>query len=892
MLLLVFIFRDPTNVSGFAVGPPPSIATRSFDPVSPVLLGTEITVSFVIDPLWGETFFAMEEYVPDEFTVTDYYDDPDDNFDVYFDEENNIIKWVYVNLDNPSEPIPPGLNIHYYTVTAPDTITVPGTPETFVFDGQIQFEDDPGPAAIEGDTDMVVEDDSCTDECNQGDIECVDGLTYLECDDYDEDPCLEFGGDTFDCGTLDCSVDVCEAITYYDFVDYNFATRGTCTNTCDVDHCVDCNPGVGVCAPQSQTCNEANECTDSTFNPCGTQLKCIFDTAYIWKETPDPESACSDTHDNDCNNECDHDSSNCDKGDVNCPVGVIAVNVEEYDPENPIIEYSDITVVCTVDSGEVNSLVLDIDGVVCAGGVWDVNDVTYTCNVGAYPAEGTTKTITCSVDTDKSYALEGFEVQTIDIELLESVCIEYTPLGEVVCNAVEGCTFCFDCIDLQSSGFGENRCIEEDLCIHRCIAGECLAECDPENVCAPTDCEDACEDCGEETCYSIFMITDLPTECLETCACGDAPPVEDCGEGTLEACGETLCEDTYTEEKHLVGSCQNSCGTQAGDDECNTCVPVYDEQTQDCGCEPGWEDEDGVYINGCEAACNEPWVCGAWSGDGCGDRICACACGGVGCTGDHSTHLECPTASPVIFKDDGGSPIIFKGDSSPVVFKGSSPNIFKGGGAYDRCIDGFDNEGDGYASNGCIDEDDYLCGGDESYCWGGVDNDCDGDIDCDDSDCGGDSHCEVVEDEEDPPVYTVAEVIETLFGSDQTQNEETPGQATDSVAEVEYFFGFLNWVVIGVLAFLFLGLIFVQHIRPKLNKFDIPDSKLSGLEKFVQAKRAAGMGDDEIAKKLRSVGWIDEVIQKELKSKTVHLKKPENLSKTQKTVKAQKPPAS
>jgi len=53
-----------------------------------------------------------------------------------------------------------------------------------------------------------------------------------------------------------------------------------------------------------------------------------------------------------------------------------------------------------------------------------------------------------------------------------------------------------------------------------------------------------------------------------------------------------------------------------------------------------------------------------------------------------------------------------------------------------NCTDGLDNDVDG-----CTDSDDSDCGGTETSCSGGVDDDCDGAVDCADADCAADPGC-------------------------------------------------------------------------------------------------------------------------------------------------------
>jgi hypothetical protein len=266
-------------------------------------------------------------------------------------------------------------------------------------------------------------------------------------------------------------------------------------------------------------------------------------------------------------------------------------------------------------------------------------------------------------------------------------------------------------------------------------------------------------------------------------------------------------------------------------------------------------------------SCDLSWNCSSWSGDGCGDRTCTCACpSGTSCSGDSTTHSDC----------GDGSPVLFKGDSSPVVFKGGSPAVFKGGGSpslfkgevpppSDRCADGGDNEGTPAVVNGCVDERDWLCGGIESFCYGGVDNDCDGLIDCVDSDCVADDVCQDQNASQEGSMYSVSDILNSLFSEDETPSPVDSATTFKSAADVQVFFGFMNWIIIALLVVLFLGLIFVQHIKPHLSgKGVVPTDNLDAVSAYVARHRAKGESDDEIKQRLKEVGWIDEVIDRSL----------------------------
>jgi len=248
--------------------------------------------------------------------------------------------------------------------------------------------------------------------------------------------------------------------------------------------------------------------------------------------------------------------------------------------------------------------------------------------------------------------------------------------------------------------------------------------------------------------------------------------------------------------------------------------------------------------------CAENWQCTGWSQGTCGVRTCSCDCPYEGCSGDDSEQLTCP------------EPQISSGGGSPALFKSGSPSLFKGGyiPVRDVCSDNQDNEGSPPTANGCIDRDDFECGAVEQQCWGGVDNDCDGKIDCEDSDCAGNSFCAEKSGVQDNPIYSINDVLNMVFSNEEAGTQEITADELDEVARVEYFFGFLNWLFIGVMILLFIGLIFVQHI----SMHRIPTKRIGGLEGYVRRKLKQGMTKDMVRKQLQKAGWINEVVDKEL----------------------------
>ena len=811
LCLFFFLFQDgfPT---GRAVGPPPSIITRSFN-ATEVDPGKEIAVTLTLQPLWDETFYALEEAVPQTFTILD-------TGGANTDQDPHTLRWYYINFNDPNAIIPSEELVKTYHIRAPQTIG------TYPFSGTFQYDRDPIPTNTSNlTTGVVTVSISCTDECTDGTTQCTDdGYSTLTCGNWDGDPCTEWGGQTA-CGTLNCNADTCTDVSYNDFPIFNSGSRGTCQRTCAAGACVDCNTQTGTCLPFTESCTQGKQCQASAQSCGGIPRTCHNNGAWVW-DSITAEAQCRDTYDNDCDAECDYDGDNCavgsSHGDDACPVEIQAISVSDANPEENTV----ITISCTANV-QASSVYATIEGTSCTGTItWNGNIAEVPCNVGPYSPDP--KTVTCRVNQAKSY--QTGENQGTTITLQQSVC---TGLLESECTG--SCDWCLECSGTQGNGLGGNECVPSGGCTYSCdITATCGATCDILNNCPLFDCETTCIDTTH-----ILVIPDVAGTCdYDLCGCDYAS----CDAGTEHACTPTTCEETYPEQ-HLIGTCDNTCEILAGDDACTSCTPTY---PTDCVCEDGWYDTDGDPANGCESdiptECNEEWSCTPFSGDGCGDRSCNCPCpGGVGCTGDNTEHIECADSGNR--RTDGGGGL----------WRPPPP---------DPCDDGLDNEEN--KANGCIDQKDAFCGGIETYCWGGVDNDCDGDIDCDDSDCAHDSNCqeEITTPIDEVPVYSIGTILENIF-LEKPEDQKTGPESFQTETDVQGFFGFMNWTIIALLAILFIGLIFIDHIRP--GRIQTPKSQLDAVGFYIFKKLDEGKSVEEIRSHLKSVGWIDEVIDDNFK---------------------------
>lgn len=278
--------------------------------------------------------------------------------------------------------------------------------------------------------------------------------------------------------------------------------------------------------------------------------------------------------------------------------------------------------------------------------------------------------------------------------------------------------------------------------------------------------------------------------------------------------------------------------------------------------------------NQANQSCNLTWNCTPWSIGTCGERTCTCTCtDGTGCSGDHAAYLECPTP-PDDNQNNRGGGGGGGGGGSPTYGKIDLLRILT---AKKLCEDGLDNEGG--TANGCIDQKDVLCGGIERYCTGRIDNDCDGLIDCADTDCAADESCinlDETQTGQTQDTFSLPDFINTIF-TEQPQNQ--PPEPFETTADVQNYFGFLNWIFLGILSLLFIGLIFVQHIRPAISDSRVPSQNMDDLSIYIYRKLKEGKNPEEIIKTLQAVGWIDDVIQKKL-AIAQEAKQPSRINKT------------
>lgn len=264
----------------------------------------------------------------------------------------------------------------------------------------------------------------------------------------------------------------------------------------------------------------------------------------------------------------------------------------------------------------------------------------------------------------------------------------------------------------------------------------CGADCDADADCSPTPCKDICS----TTENVLFDRVDRPNVCESDCTCSDRI----CLAGSQIDCGDETCNDVCENSNNrfkdfVVESCEIDCISQAGDDVCDT----------GCCVDPGWADC-GSNTRTCTQDANCACVDGGTKPE-CevaGDKSCDNGCTASGC--NSACTPDACDRSLVTSTDADGDGYFTSAthscdicDNVPEIHSATDLAYEPGGEV--TFDDGIDNDCDGFID--CRDSDsnqEETCAciiGDEAcraiYCNDGVDNDGDGAADLLDVDCDG-----------------------------------------------------------------------------------------------------------------------------------------------------------
>lgn len=225
------------------------------------------------------------------------------------------------------------------------------------------------------------------------------------------------------------------------------ADKTRCITTCTPSYVNNCDSSDGC--GNTRSTSPYNICNLATAGACGT------------------ESACSDSVDNNCNGESDYDSKDGRHGDNDCKVGVTGISVSNA---NPYVNTA-ISVSCTSNVANVNSISATLGGSLCTYNLWSGNSVSFTCNTGSSAGA---KIATCYVDTTKSYKSGSNPTKYVNVQV--PVCSSYSASSS--CSSNTNCEWCVRCSNPFSTGQAD-ACVTKGSCPARtCHKNQCGAACD------------------------------------------------------------------------------------------------------------------------------------------------------------------------------------------------------------------------------------------------------------------------------------------------------------------------------------------------------------------------------------------------------------------------------
>ncbi len=296
----------------------------------------------------------------------------------------------------------------------------------------------------------------------------------------------------------DCDGSVDEGVTstfYQDFDSDTFGNIAVSQQACSqpagyVASSTDCNDNDANTLPGAAPLDSTTLCMKDTDNdnygssspPAGVTAGTDCNDGNI-AVNPGAAEVCTDSADNNCNGESDHDSQDGLHGDAACPVAMTACS----GPASAV-QGESFTFICTSSVAGVNSVNLQVDASTsCAFTGWVGNDAQFSCSISTTGSHS----LTCSVEPAKSYQSGTDKTCSITVTSPPS-CTDtdgdgYGNPGDASCpNGAQT-----DCNDNDANTFpGAAPLDSTTLCMKDTDGDNYGSSSPPAGVTAGTDCND------------------------------------------------------------------------------------------------------------------------------------------------------------------------------------------------------------------------------------------------------------------------------------------------------------------------------------------------------------------------------------------------------------------